>query len=126
MQIMTVIGGKRLETVPVKFSESEKAELQRLAFLEDRGVGYIVRELAFRGLALYKQDGLLKITTDEEKTITSSNKKSAPVDNAQVVGTPVFPQLEEVAEVGNKNPPVEILGKIKPSNTAHPVNRKAR
>jgi hypothetical protein len=69
MQIMAIFGGKRLETVPVKFSESEKAELQRLAQLEDRGVGYIVRELAFRGLALYLQDRKLKISEDEEKTI---------------------------------------------------------
>lgn len=79
MQNIMIFGGKRLETVPVKFSESEKAELQRLAQLEDRGVGYIVRELTFRGLAQYIQDGKLKITEDEEKVFDVSRRQTVAI-----------------------------------------------
>jgi hypothetical protein len=60
----------------------------------DRPVSYIVRHLSLRGLALYKKDGLLKLTESEEKAII--NGKTAPTDNAQVVGVPVTPPLEEV------------------------------
>lgn len=77
MQTMSIFIGNRVETVSVKFSEREKLELEKIAKLHDRGVGYIVRELAFRGLSLYKQDGVLKLTENEEKAIT--NGKGAPV-----------------------------------------------
>ncbi len=99
MQIMAMSRGNRIETVSVKFSDREKLQLEEIANLHDRGVGYIVRELAFRGLALYKQDGLLKLTESEEKTI--SNGKSA-TNNAKIIGTPVFPELEAVKKTIKK------------------------
>jgi hypothetical protein len=79
MQIMTMFTGNRVENVSVKFSDREKLELEKIANLHDRGIGYIVRELAFRGLALYKQDGNLKLTKDEEKAFDAREK--TPIKN---------------------------------------------
>lgn len=80
---MSIIGGKRLETVPVKFSESEKMELAQIAKEDDRGLGYIVRELAFRGLAAYKSDGCLKATEKELQIIEHGKTETS---NAEYIG----------------------------------------
>ncbi len=76
---MPELQGKRVEPVSAKINAKRKELLQVVCGKEDRSMSYVITELAMRGLALYKQDGLLKITEDEEKIITNSNKKGAPV-----------------------------------------------
>lgn len=58
--------GKRTLTVPVKLNEAEKAEIERISKLEDRPLGYVVRELMWRGWKLYEKDGYLRDVVKEQ------------------------------------------------------------
>lgn len=68
---MPIFEGKRLEFIGVKFNQAEKQAFERIASEEDRGVSYVVRELALRGLAHYLSDKSLKPTENEIKSARS-------------------------------------------------------
>jgi SOS-response transcriptional repressor LexA len=57
---MTTDKPKKVLTVPVKLDEPTKKDFLTIAGKEDRPLGYVIRELALRGRALYKKDKGLK------------------------------------------------------------------
>ena len=67
---------KKVLTVPVKVDDPTKRAFEKIGEAEDRPLGYVVRELAVRGMALYAKDGKLRDTDAEKKPRTI---KSRPV-----------------------------------------------
>jgi hypothetical protein len=57
--------GKRVIPVPTKLSEEEKAAYLEVGSESDRPLGYVVRELALRGLVEFRKDGKLRAPMDE-------------------------------------------------------------
>src|SRR5215211_5238334 len=51
---------EKLVSVGLSISPEQEIELKEIAEKEDREAGYIKRALYLRGLAAYKQDGLLR------------------------------------------------------------------
>lgn len=76
---MPIQEGKRVVTVTVKVNAQQREEFQAICDAEDRSMSYVVRELALRGLAQYKNDGVLRINDNEEKVIDSKKKKGVMV-----------------------------------------------
>ncbi len=72
---MPILQGKKEVVIGSKVSQAEFDALSEICGKEDRSMSYVLRELAMRGLSLYKQDGLLKLTEDEEKAITNGKPK---------------------------------------------------
>lgn len=60
-------GQKRLLTVPVKLSETEKKVFTKIAKSEDRPLGYTIRELALRGLIDFEKDRHMRVNEFELK-----------------------------------------------------------
>jgi hypothetical protein len=81
MCIVAIFGGKRLETVPVKFSELEKDFLQKIGEKDDRPLGYVVRELTLRGLTAYLSDGKLRADLSELENLAEKVKVGKIAEN---------------------------------------------
>lgn len=71
--VMPIFQGKKEIVVGSKISQSESEAFQQICEIEDRSMSYILRELALRGMAQYSKDGLIKLTSDEEKIILSAS-----------------------------------------------------
>lgn len=80
MYFVAIFGGKRLDTVPVKFSELEKEFLKQIGNSEDRPLGYVVRELMFRGLENYLRDNNLRADMKELEFLVEKHRSgSVPI-----------------------------------------------
>ena len=73
---MPLSDGKKVETVTVKVNAEQQNALAEICKKEDRPMSYVMRELAMRGLALYRQDGQLKLSEIE---LESFKNKGNPV-----------------------------------------------
>lgn len=68
--------GKKVVTVTVKVSSDNREQFEKICKEQDRSMSYVVRELALRGLSLYKSDGILKFSEDDELIATSESKNN--------------------------------------------------
>lgn len=66
---MPILDGKKVENITAKVNAQQKELFQEVCNKEDRPLSYVVRELALRGIAQYKRDGKLKITSDDERVL---------------------------------------------------------
>lgn len=57
--------GKRVIPVPVKLSAEEKDIYEEIGAEHDRPLGYLIRELALRGLVEFRKDAKLRATDEE-------------------------------------------------------------
>lgn len=71
------VPGKKEITVGTRIDEETQRKLERIVDLEDRKIGYVVRELMLRGLALYEIDGKLRDAQSERKTTIGMLSKTA-------------------------------------------------
>lgn len=99
---MPIFEGKKVYNVGVKVNKQQQDELQRICDDLDRPMSYVVRELAMRGLALYKQDGLIKMTQAEENAIL----RTMPIDVDIVEETPE--EIKRNYRLGVGAPVIEI------------------
>jgi hypothetical protein len=104
-QSMPIFEGKKVLNVGVKVNEEMRQELEAIAAAEDRPMSYVVRELAVRGLALYKQDGRLKATEAEENILQTANEitpaKGQPKEprvilSSQIIGETTDEQRQQI------------------------------
>ena len=79
--VMPIFQGKKIIVVGSKISEAENAAFQEICQTEDRSMSYVLRELALRGLAQYKQDGQLKLTESEEKVFLTQHFGKINIDS---------------------------------------------
>ena len=95
--------------IATRVPESTKRLLEEIAYDHDRKVGYVIRELLGRGLALYEIDGRLK------DVARASVRAAAEVNLAPVVAA--IPSADEVGkiqhEIGERKKLPVLKGKVK-------------
>lgn len=84
--VMSGLQGKKEVVVGSKVSQGEFDALSEVCEIEDRSMSYVLSNLAIRGLALYKQDGLLKITPEEERLIEGAANRLRPQQVTEATG----------------------------------------
>lgn len=100
---MSFLGGKRIETLPVKFSANEKKAIEKIGKEKDRPKGYVIRELMLRGLVQYWLDGELRVNQQTLETLAENKyEQTKPIGDAVIIGRAEFPALEEVKNKSNK------------------------
>jgi hypothetical protein len=82
--INLAVPGKKEVTVGTRVDEETKRILDRIVEKEDRTLGYVTRELMLRGLALYKQDGLLREANPDAIGLKRDLGELAPVGTRHV------------------------------------------
>jgi len=80
---MASISEKKSEQVAVKLAPATLEMIEQICQIEDRPVGYVVRELMVRGLSQYQIDGRLRDLPQPERhlapvvaTIAPANERS--------------------------------------------------
>ncbi len=67
--------GKRVLPVPVKLSQEEKTAYTEIGEEADRPLGYVIRELALRGLVEFRKDAKLRASTEEAAAALAADTK---------------------------------------------------
>lgn len=73
---MPILQGKKEIVVGAKISQAEADAFQSICDTEDRSMSYVLRQLALRGLAQYKRDGILKLTDEDENQIIANTART--------------------------------------------------
>ena len=75
---VAIFDNARLNTHPIKLNDEEKAVLERISKAKDRPIGYIIRELMWRGFLKFAADGIIKPTEEEAEEIDEIASQQAP------------------------------------------------
>jgi len=125
---MASISEKKSEQVAVKLAPATLEMIERICQAEDRPVGYVVRELMLRGLALYHEDGNLRSTNSPhrlEDAFHEGIKRAIPADIGQtkklapVIATitPATPTRADVRRMIGQDEIAEIERRVTPRKT---------